>query len=161
MSILAALARRVSKSVAHRDVQAVSGTVGNTSTLLNTWTRILSHTEHNQRLILNPNWRGATQDVADIEAEALHKQQAAERRAAEEERRREAARRKREEEDEERQRQATVGRTPSTRGRGAARNRVTRGTGHTRGASISGTSTSRIGRGASSTRAGYRGRGTK
>ncbi|ROT34856.1 hypothetical protein SODALDRAFT_381833 [Sodiomyces alkalinus F11] len=95
----------------------VSGTVNHASTLLNTWTRILSQTEHNQRLILDPTWRGATQDVLDIEAEALRRQQAAERRAAEEERKREAARRKREEEEQGRQKQAAVvGRTPSSAG---------------------------------------------
>ncbi|KAM0331675.1 hypothetical protein ACHAQA_003354 [Verticillium albo-atrum] len=136
----------------------VSSTVGNASTLLNTWTRILSQTEHNQCLILNPEWRGATQDMQEIEAEAIQKQQAAERKAAEDERRREAVRRKREEEEEERQR-PTIGRTPSVRGRGTARGRA-RGTMHTRGSSISGTAGSRIGRGASSTRGGYRGRGT-
>ncbi|KAH7376341.1 DASH complex subunit Duo1-domain-containing protein [Plectosphaerella cucumerina] len=149
---------------AKANMGTVSGTVGNASTLLNTWTRILSQTEHNQRLILNPNWRGATQDVMDMEAEALQKQQAAERRAAEEERRREAARRKREEDEDQRQRQAMVGRTPSVRGRGVARGtRGTRGaaSSHTRGSSISGPSSgSRIGRGAlGSTRGVYRGRG--
>ncbi|KAM0286750.1 hypothetical protein ACHAQH_000770 [Verticillium albo-atrum] len=147
---------------AKSNMGTVSSTVGNASTLLNTWTRILSQTEHNQRLILNPEWRGATQDMQEMEAEALQKQQAAERKAIEDERRREAARRKREDEEEERQR-PTVGRTPSVRGRGTgrgtARGRV-RGTMHTRGSSISGTSGSRIGRGASSTRGGYRGRGT-
>ncbi|KAK4190781.1 DASH complex subunit Duo1-domain-containing protein [Podospora australis] len=104
----------------------VSKTVDNASTLLNTWTRILSQTEHNQRLILNPNWNGASQDLQDIENEALQKQQEAERRAAELERRREEARRKAEEE--ERKRQAgTSTATSSTRGgisRGIARGRV-------------------------------------
>ncbi|CRK21058.1 hypothetical protein BN1723_007820 [Verticillium longisporum] len=148
---------------AKSNMGTVSNTVGNASTLLNTWTRILSQTEHNQRLILNPEWRGATQDMQEMEAEALQKQQAAERKAAEDERRREAARRKREEEEAERTR-PTIGRTPSVRGRGTARVRVrgARGTMHTRGSSISGTTGSRIGRGASSTstRAGSRGRGT-
>ncbi|KAK0707483.1 DASH complex subunit Duo1-domain-containing protein [Lasiosphaeris hirsuta] len=49
----------------------VSRTVENASTLLNTWTRILSQTEHNQRLILNPNWKGATDDLADMENETI------------------------------------------------------------------------------------------
>ena len=108
--------------------QTVSKTVTSASTLLNTWVRILSQTEHNQRLILNPNWKGATQDVADMENEQVLKAQAAERRAAEEERRREDARRKAE--DEERQRQAgTVARgARGTRGRG-------RGVGRTGGLS--------------------------
>ncbi|OLN85147.1 DASH complex subunit duo1 [Colletotrichum chlorophyti] len=137
------------------NMDTVGSTVSNASTLLNTWTRILSQTEHNQRLILNPNWRGASQDLIEIEAETLQKQQLAERRAAEEERRREAARRKREEEEEERQRQAAVGNAP--RGRGVSRGRVRGGTTTTRGHSYS-SSTSRIGRGVSSVRGGYRGR---
>lgn len=152
--------------ISDRMPQTVSGTVNHASTLLNTWTRILSQTEHNQRLILDPTWRGATQDVLDIEAEALRKQQAAERKAAEEERRREAARRKREEEEQGRQRQGAIGRTPSVRGRGTVRGRVrgtSTGTSHTRGTSYSSSSASgtRIGRGApaSSTRGSYRARG--
>jgi uncharacterized membrane protein YgcG len=110
-------------------IQTVSRTVTSASTLLNTWIRILSQTEHNQRLILNPNWRGASADVADMENELVLKAQAAERRAAEEERRREEARRRAE--DEERQRQAgtAVRGARGTRGRG-------RGTG--RGSSLSG-----------------------
>ncbi|OHW90695.1 DASH complex subunit duo1 [Colletotrichum incanum] len=137
------------------NMNTVGSTVSNASTLLNTWTRILSQTEHNQRLILNPNWRGASNDLVEIEAEAVQKQQLAERRAAEEERRREAARRKREEDEEERQRQAAVGNAP--RGRGVSRGRVRGTTSTTRGHSYS-SSTSRIGRGAASVRGGYRGR---
>lgn len=96
----------------------VSQTVNTASTLLNTWTRILSQTEHSQRLILNPTWKGATADMADLENEAAHKQAAAERRAAEEQaRRNEVARRR---EDEERQREAAAT-------RGTARGRTTRG----------------------------------
>ncbi|KAI1166158.1 DASH complex subunit Duo1-domain-containing protein [Nemania serpens] len=70
------------------NMQTVSNTVNTASTLLNTWTRILSQTEHNQRLLLNPSWKGASQDLADIESEAAARAAAAERRAAEEERRR-------------------------------------------------------------------------
>lgn len=102
-------------------LQTVSKTVDNASTLLNTWTRILSQTEHNQRLILNPDWKGSTQDLADMESEALQKQQEAERRAAEAEQRREEARTKAE--DDERRRAAGTG--PSSRvGRGVTRGRV-------------------------------------
>jgi hypothetical protein len=72
--------------------------VHSASTLLDTWTRILSQTEHNQRLLLNPNWQGATQDVQDIENESFVRQQQAERRAAEEQARRDAAQRRAEEE---------------------------------------------------------------
>ncbi|TDZ36337.1 DASH complex subunit duo1 [Colletotrichum spinosum] len=138
------------------NMDTVSGTVSNASTLLNTWTRILSQTEHNQRLILNPNWKGASHDLVEVEAEALQQQQQAERRAAEEERRREAARRKREEEEEERQRQAAVSSAP--RGRVVSRGRA-RGTStsSTRGHAYS-SSTSRIGRGVPSSRGVYRGR---
>ncbi|RAL63766.1 hypothetical protein DID88_003411 [Monilinia fructigena] len=93
-----------SLDLAKGNMDTVSQTVTSASTLLNTWIRILSQTEHNQRLILNPNWRGASQDVADMENEQVLKAQAAERRAAEEERRRETARQRAE--DEERQRQA-------------------------------------------------------
>lgn len=102
----------------------MSQTVSNASTLLNTWTRILSQTEHNQRVILNPNWHGATQDLADLENEALQKQLAAQRKAAEEERRREEARRRAEEEGE--RRAATAAAAPAA-SRGA--NRGTRGRG--------------------------------
>ncbi|KAI8950375.1 DASH complex subunit Duo1-domain-containing protein [Xylaria longipes] len=76
------------------NMQTVSNTVTTASTLLNTWTRILSQTEHNQRLLLNPSWKGASQDLADMESEAAAKAAAAERRAAEEERRRAEVRRR-------------------------------------------------------------------
>lgn len=79
--------------------QTVNTTVQSASSLLNTWTRILSQTEHNQRLILDPNWQGATQDLEDVENEAVMRQQAAERRAAEEQARREAAARRAEEDE--------------------------------------------------------------
>jgi len=108
--------------VALTSVQVVSNTVSNASTLLNTWTRILSQTEHNQRLILHPGWKGATEDLAEQEAEALERQRAAERRAAEEEQRREDLRRRREEEEEKRRLGAP---TPSRGMRGASRTRTT------------------------------------
>lgn len=107
----------------------MSKTVENASTLLNTWTRILSQTEHNQRLILNSNWKGATQDLVDAENEVLEKQREAERRAAEMERRREEARRKAEEEE----RQKLAG--PSTRGTTTRGSRAVRGRGLVRGGS--------------------------
>lgn len=112
------------------------------STLLNTWIRILSQTEHNQRLLLSPNWQGATQDLANIENEAILRMQAAERRAAEEERRKEDARRRAE--DEERQQQAGSTRgTRGTRGRGRSVGRAgsvsSSGYGVNRSSSTSGT----------------------
>ncbi|KAK1241350.1 hypothetical protein MKX08_001324 [Trichoderma sp. CBMAI-0020] len=84
------------------NMESVSKTVSNASTLLNTWTRILSQTEHNQRLILDPTWKGATDDLAEIEAEALRKQQAEARKAVEEEERKEELRRRREEDEQRR-----------------------------------------------------------
>ncbi|KAL4873427.1 DASH complex subunit Duo1-domain-containing protein [Aspergillus spectabilis] len=119
------------------NMENVSRTVNSASTLLNTWTRILSQTEHNQRVILNPNWQGASQDVADMENEELLKQQAAERRERELEQRREAAVRKAEED--ERKRALSTG----TRGtRVVSRGRVRSGLGRTPSVSYSGTSTS-------------------
>ncbi|RMZ87996.1 hypothetical protein DV736_g4784, partial [Chaetothyriales sp. CBS 134916] len=55
---------------AQGNIKSVNQTVTAASSLLNIWTRILSQTEHNQRLILDPAWQGASQDLADIEAEA-------------------------------------------------------------------------------------------
>lgn len=82
------------------------------------WTRILSQTEHNQRLILNPAWQGASQEVADMEQETYAKQQAAERRLQEEQERRAAAAQRLE--DEERRRAETTTKPTKTtqRGRG-------------------------------------------
>ncbi|KAF4124365.1 DASH complex subunit Duo1 [Geosmithia morbida] len=104
------------------NMNTVLSTVNHASTLLNSWTRILSQTEHNQRLILNPAWKGATEDLAEQEAEALRRQQAAERRAAEEEQRREELRRRREEEESKRR----VGTSTSRGTRGLVRTRSTR-----------------------------------
>ncbi|KAF2828692.1 hypothetical protein CC86DRAFT_392896 [Ophiobolus disseminans] len=105
------------------NMETVSKTVQNASTLLQTWTRILSQTEHNQRLILNPQWQGASDDLVAIEEEETNRQQAAERRVAEEQARREAAARKLEEE----RRRAEAPPRAGTRGRG----RGTRGRGTT------------------------------
>ncbi|CAN9083421.1 unnamed protein product [Alternaria alternata] len=110
------------------NMATVSRTVQNASTLLQTWTRILSQTEHNQRLILNPQWQGASQDLIDIEEEEVHRQQAAQRRAAEEQARKEAAARKIEED----RRKAEAAPRPGTRGR-------VRGGARPRGASTSST----------------------
>ncbi|KAL1610032.1 hypothetical protein SLS60_001697 [Paraconiothyrium brasiliense] len=126
---------------AKNNMDTVSKTVNNATTLLQTWTRILSQTEHNQRLILNPQWQGATQDLVDMQEEALQKQQAAERRAAEDQARREAAARK--SEDDRRKAEATV--KPGVRGRG-------RGVVRSRGAST--TSTGHVGVGGQTGRGG-------
>lgn len=80
----------------HHTLQTVSNTVASANTLLDLWIRILSQTEHTQRLLLSGHWQGATQDLDDIEVEAAHKVQEAERRREQErervaEREREAA----------------------------------------------------------------------
>ncbi|RHZ67520.1 uncharacterized protein CDV56_108583 [Aspergillus thermomutatus] len=100
------------------NMDTVARTVDSASTLLNTWTRILSQTEHNQRLILNPNWQGAIQDVADMENEELLRQQAAERRERELQQQREAAARKAEEEEKKRALAASARGTRGTASRG-------------------------------------------
>lgn len=103
---------------AKENMETVDRTVNNASALLATWTRILSQTEHNQRLILNPNWQGAAQDIEDIENEDLRRQHDAERRAAEEQRRREEVQRRAEEEE---RRKAAAATVPGTRGSGKVR----------------------------------------
>lgn len=151
-----------SLEAARGNMDTVSRTVTSASTLLNTWIRILSQTEHNQRLILNPNWQGASQDVVDMENEQVLKAQAAERRAAEEERRRDEARRKAE--DEERQRQAGTAvrgaRGTRGRGRGLGRSGGVSGTGYVAGGSgISGRGVPQTtGRGGTGIGRGTRGR---
>lgn len=118
--------------------QTVSRTVDSASTLLNTWTRILSQTEHNQRLILNPNWQGAVQDAADMESEELLRQQAAERRERELQQQREAVARRAQEEE----RRRAQG--PTARGtRGTARGRVPSSLGRTPSVSYKGPGASR------------------
>jgi hypothetical protein len=108
---------------AKASMATVNTTVSSASRLLQTWTRILSQTEHNQRLILSPNWGGASQDIADAEQETYAKQREAERREAEEQERKAAAARKVEDEDRRRMvNESSIGskvtRTTSTRGRG-------------------------------------------
>lgn len=108
---------------AQGNLETVQQTVGNAASLLGVWTRILSQTEHTQRLVLNPNWGGASKDLEEIEGEEA-------RRAAEDERRREEEVRRREEvvrraEEEERRKAAAVaagaargsGKVGGTRGR--------------------------------------------
>ncbi|KAM5435905.1 hypothetical protein McanMca71_000346 [Microsporum canis] len=80
------------------NMESVSRTVSSASTLLDTWTRILSQTEHNRRLVLDPSWHGATQDMADMETEARERQQEAERRELELQQRKLEQERKAEEE---------------------------------------------------------------
>ncbi|KFA63698.1 hypothetical protein S40285_08492 [Stachybotrys chlorohalonatus IBT 40285] len=134
------------------NMNTVCQTVSNASTLLNTWTRILSQTEHNQRLILDPSWKGATEDQAEQAAEAVQRQLAAQRKAAEEERRREEIRRRRDEEEERRKAAPTV---PSRGSRGSVGTRGTRARG--RGTARGGSSTDQTGDRSASNAAGGRG----
>ncbi|KAI4157255.1 MAG: hypothetical protein L6R39_000715 [Caloplaca ligustica] len=146
------------------NMHTVSRTVNDASALLNTWTRLLSQTEHNQRLILDPSWRGASQDIADMENETILKQQEKERRELEETQRREARARKAEEE--ERRKAENIGAKTPRGGRGRGR-LISRG-GASGRTSSQGSSTapgrdagSRVARGGSSAGrgpSGYRGR---
>lgn len=141
---------------AKENMSTVHRTVENASTLLATWTRILSQTEHNQRLILNPNWHGATQDLEDLEGEDARRQQEAERRAFEEQQRREEAQRRAE--DEERRRAAVA---PSG-SRGGSKVRGTRGSSGSRGGYVGVGGQTGRGRGTSDARGGSGiGRGTR
>ncbi|PSR97406.1 DASH complex subunit Duo1-domain-containing protein [Coniella lustricola] len=114
---------------------SVSQTVNNASSLLNTWTRILSQTEHNQRLILNKDWNGSSRDLEAIEEQKLAAQLAAQRKAEEDDRRRDLVRLR----SEEQERARLAGTLAPTRGRGrgqgvtgSRRARGTRGRGLTR-----------------------------
>lgn len=129
---------------AKANMGTVHQTVNNASTLLATWTRILGQTEHNQRLILNQQWQGATQDMEELENEELRRQAEAERRVVEEQRRREEVQRKAEEEERKR---AAAAAAPA---RGLSRGRSTRG-------GVSASTTSRFGTAGTAT---GRGRGT-
>ena len=152
---------------AKSNMETVSATVNNASTLLTTWTHILSQTEHNQRMILNPNWQGASQDIADRENDEVLRRQEQERREAEEERR--ARQREAEREEEERRRTIEASKGPKGRGGKVIGNRSTRGRGYVgvggqggvRGTARGGTTVSRsgsgVGRGFNSSRG--RGRG--
>ena len=106
---------------AKNNMETVSATVSNASNLLTTWTRILSQTEHNQRLILNPRWQGASQDIADEENEVLLRRQEKERREAEEASREEARVREKEEEERRRMTEGPTAKGPRGRGRGVSR----------------------------------------
>jgi len=110
---------------AQSSMKSVNQTVNSASILLNTWTRILSQTEHNQRLILNPAWQGASQDHADQEQEVYARQQAAERRELEEQERRAAAAKRAEDEERRKAEAATRTSNPSQRGKGRPPGRAT------------------------------------
>jgi len=132
----------------------VNQTVGAASALLNTWTRILSQTEHNQRLLLDPAWHGASQDIAEMENEALARQQQVERREMEEQERKAAAVRKAEDEEQKKAEVPTKTIKPATRGRTrtTGRGTSTAQSGYVAGGTQRDTSTSSIARGNTSTR---------
>ncbi|KAK4570395.1 hypothetical protein LTR86_002475 [Recurvomyces mirabilis] len=150
-----------------QNMGTVQQTVENASTLLGTWTRILSQTEYNQRLILNPNWHGASKDLEEMEGEEVRRREETERRGIEEQRRREEGLRRAEED--ETRRAAAPAASAGTRG---GRSRGTRGastsgrgyvgvggqTGRGRGTTGPSSRGSGIGRGAASSTRG-RGRG--
>ena len=140
------------------NMTTVHQTVNNASTLLATWTRILSQTEHNQRLILNPSWQGASRDLEDMEGEEMRRLQEAERRAAEEQRRREELERKREEEERRRAAAAAApaSKTGTSRGRGRGSSSGVSGVRGTRASTRAGAGVGRSG----STRGGTAGSGT-
>ncbi|KAH8146320.1 uncharacterized protein LAJ45_09763 [Morchella importuna] len=96
------------------NMETVSQTVANANTLLDLWIRILSQTEHTQRLLLSGHWQGATQDLDDIEAEAVNKAQEAERRREAERER--IAERERAAAEAEARRNAAEKKPPPTRG---------------------------------------------
>ena len=130
--------------------QTVDQTVKATSTLLNTWTRILSQTEHNQRLILDPTWQGASQDIADIEAEGVAKQQAASRREIEEQERKATATRRVEEDERRRLTEPSKQQKTTMKVRGRVSSRGAASSGYVGTTDPANTST--IARGSSNTR---------
>lgn len=116
-------------------LQTVSQTVANANTLLDLWIRILSQTEHTQRLLLSGHWQGATQDLDDIEAETANKAQEAERRREAERER--IAERERAAAEAEARRNAAEKKPAPTRGTRGSR-RVARTTGSVAGSSRGG-----------------------
>lgn len=110
---------------ARANMHTVHATVAQSSQLLDTWTRILSQTEYNQRLILDPAWQGASHDLTEAENAAATAQRDRERRQAEEVRRQAAAEEARQRRVEEEERRAAE--APKTPVRGGASRRATAG----------------------------------
>lgn len=133
-------------------IQTVNHTVGAASSLLNTWTRILSQTEHNQRLILDPAWQGASQDISDMEAETIARQQAAQRREAEEQERRNQAAKKAEEEERRRATEVNKQQKTALRVRGRVTSRGASTNQSVAGTDSSNTTMTSIGRGSNTAR---------
>lgn len=84
--------KSLDKATTNMDI--LQNSVTSASSLLSTWTKILSQTEHNQRLLLDPEWPGATQDMEDMENLSIMRQQAAARKAADDQARRDEAQRR-------------------------------------------------------------------
>lgn len=121
-----------SLTAAKSNLQTMQTNMNSAKTLLKTWSSILSQAEHNQRLILDSRWQGATKDLEDIASEDLRRQADAQRKIVEENARREAAQRKQEEEARKReadQQKKTrgIGRTRSVRGTALGTSASTRG----------------------------------
>jgi len=80
-----------SLQVSRNNMQLVQNAVSNSSNLLDIWTKILSQTQHNQRLILHPAWKGSAHADEEAENDFTLQRQEAERLAAEKARKDEQA----------------------------------------------------------------------
>ncbi|KAK9729279.1 hypothetical protein K7432_000429 [Basidiobolus ranarum] len=83
-------------SGARTKLQHFSNTVGQTESLLNIWSKLLSQTEHTQKLLSDPNWEGVSLD--NLRIQQLHAEKEKREKEAKERREREE-RRKREQEE--------------------------------------------------------------
>lgn len=91
---------------AENDLDVVLNTVQTTDKLLDMWVKILSQTEHTQKLLFDSNWQGLTRDD-ELQAEreaALARKQEQDRILREKRQQQDAIRRKKEEEINERRR---------------------------------------------------------
>ena len=106
---------------AKANMSTVQQTVSNASRLLDTYTRILAQAEHNQRLLLHPEWKGASDDLAHFDDEVRQRDLERERREREERLKAEERERKRRVAEEEEERRRQVPTTPGRRGSVRAR----------------------------------------
>lgn len=118
---------------AKENMATVSATVDSASSLLDMWTRILSRTEHTQRLILNPAWGGAGADLAEAETEAQEFRREARKREEDRARREEERRLQLEEAEARRNAEASKGRARGRARVGSGGGTGSRGTGVSRG----------------------------
>ena len=149
---------------AKKNMATVSATVDSASSLLDMWTRILSRTEHTQRLILNPAWRGAGADLAEAEKEAQEFRREARRREEDRARREEERRLQLEEAEARRNAEASKGRVRGRVRAGRAGGTGSRGTSVSRGIAAASAQSSRgmptTGRAAAAQYGRVRGRAT-